>query len=46
LIVFVKDTAKTNTSTIEAMWKHKIIARSAQQEECLPENTVVFHEFM
>jgi len=46
LIVFVNDTAKTNTSTIEAMWKHKVIAITTQQEECLTENIIVFHEFI
>jgi hypothetical protein len=42
----VNDTAKKNTNTIEAIWKHKVITRFTQQEECGAENTIVFHEFI
>jgi hypothetical protein len=28
--------------TIKATWKHKVIARSTQQTECLAENTIVY----
>jgi hypothetical protein len=46
LIVFVYATAMTNTKAVEATWKHKAIARSTQQEECLAENTIVFCKFI